>query len=344
MTAGRTIASLAAAATVAGCIAVAVSMSNSAGDTRAADSVRPLSTSAPHTYPVPAVRTSAGGTSAAARSVPQAEAATTTAPRAKIKARSTGATSPSGTPTAASKTVSASKARTSSATTAAAAATKPKAKPAAKLATKPKKKGIALPLKYKTGKATRVITVRAVNRNRTTAHLQAWYKAPGGGWLKYGKGVRAHIGSQGMTSTPSEGASATPMGSFTLTQAFGRKADPGTPLPYFRTRPSDWWISESGRYYNTHQRCSSRCGFTRGAPNEHLYYETPYYNYAVVIDYNTRNAPGGVHQGAGSAFFLHVTDGYATAGCVAIPQKKLVTLMKWLRPKTHPRILIGSER
>jgi L,D-peptidoglycan transpeptidase YkuD (ErfK/YbiS/YcfS/YnhG family) len=69
-----------------------------------------------------------------------------------------------------------------------------------------------------------------------------------------------------------------------------------------------------------------------------LYYETPYYNYAVVIDAN--RFP--VHQGAGSAFFLHVTDGKATAGCVAIPQATLVTLMKWLTPSTHPRILIGT--
>ena len=61
------------------------------------------------------------------------------------------------------------------------------------------------------------------------------------------------------------------------------------------------------------------CAFTRGDPNEHLYYETPYYDYAVVIDYNTRNAPGGVRPGAGSAFFLHVTDGAPTAGCVAVP-------------------------
>jgi L,D-peptidoglycan transpeptidase YkuD (ErfK/YbiS/YcfS/YnhG family) len=208
---------------------------------------------------------------------------------------------------------------------------------------KAQKRGIALPLRYSTGDATRVITVTATSRSRTVAHLQAWYKAPGGGWLHYAKAVTAHIGAQGMSTQPSESKSATPMGSFTLTQAFGRRADPGTALPYFRTRPSDWWISQAGRLYNTHQRCAAHCAFTQGAPNEHLYYETPYYNYAVVIDYNTRNAPGGVRQGAGSAFFLHVYPAGTgpTAGCVAIPQSKLVTLMRWLRPATHPRILIG---
>ena len=83
------------------------------------------------------------------------------------------------------------------------------------------------------------------------------------------------------------------------------------------------------------QRCSS-CGYDNGT-NEQLRAAVPYYNYAVVI-----NTPSGAAAYPhGSAFFLHVTDGRATAGCVAIPQSKLVTLMRWLHPATHPRILIG---
>jgi len=198
-------------------------------------------------------------------------------------------------------------------------------------------RGVSLPLSYSTGTATRVITVVSSAYSHTTATLQAWNKAPGGGWLKYGGAITAHVGSQGMTSSPSESKSATPIGSFSLTQAFGHNADPGTSLPYFQTTSADWWISQSGSLYNTHQHCSSGCAFAQGSPNEHLYYETPYYNYAVVIDYN--RFP--VHQGAGSAFFLHVTDGSATAGCVAIPAANLVTIMRWLTPGTHPRILIG---
>ncbi len=93
---------------------------------------------------------------------------------------------------------------------------------------------------------------------------------------------------------------------------------------------------------NTMQSCTAHCSFTQGSPNEHLYYETPSYNYAVVIDYNTRNA-GKVVAGAGSAFFLHVSHDSPTAGCVAIPQSRLVTLMRWLKPADHPRILIGTD-
>jgi L,D-peptidoglycan transpeptidase YkuD (ErfK/YbiS/YcfS/YnhG family) len=202
-------------------------------------------------------------------------------------------------------------------------------------------RGVPLPLRYRTADATRVLTVTAASSGDTVATLQAWTKAPGGGWLTRGPRVTAHIGAEGMSSAPSESRSATPEGSFTLTQAFGRFGNPGTGLRYFRTDPADWWISQAGSLYNTHQHCSGSCPFTQGSPNEHLYYEVPYYNYAVVIDYNTRNAPGGVRPGAGSAFFLHVTDGRATAGCVAVPQATLLSIMRWLTPSAHPRILIG---
>jgi L,D-peptidoglycan transpeptidase YkuD (ErfK/YbiS/YcfS/YnhG family) len=220
----------------------------------------------------------------------------------------------------------------------------PSTRPHTAVAPKTSSKAVAsparLPLHFSTGAAQQVITVTASSTSSTEGTLQAWRKS-GSGWRRVDGPVRAHLGSDGLSVHPSESRSATPIGSFTLTQAFGHDADPGTALPYTQTTPDDWWISQSGSLYNTRQRCASSCGFTRGDPNEHLYYETPYYNYAVVIDYNTRNAPGGVHAGAGSAFFLHVTVGAPTAGCVSIDQSRLVRLLRWLTPSEHPRIRIG---
>ncbi|HEY2273505.1 MAG TPA: hypothetical protein VGH30_12060 [Jatrophihabitantaceae bacterium] len=197
--------------------------------------------------------------------------------------------------------------------------------------------GRRLPLHFKTHHARRVITVVASSHSSTTARLQAWHKVAPRRWQKTGHAVTANVGSQGLSSSPSESKSATPIGSFGLRRAFGRLHNPGTKLHYFQSTPADWWISQSGPLYNTHQRCSSNCSFNQGSPNEHLYYETPYYNYAVVIEYNTHH----VRQGAGSAFFLHVSVGQPTAGCVSIKQSKLVALMRWLKPHAHPRILIG---
>ena len=197
--------------------------------------------------------------------------------------------------------------------------------------------GQSLPLNLPTYAATQVITVVATSASATVATLQAWDKAPGGAWTARGPSITAHLGSAGLSAHPSESVSATPLGSFSLTRAFGADANPGSGLPYHQTTPADWWISQPGALYNTMQTCESSCPFTQGDPNEHLYYETPFYNYAVVINYNT--AP--VVAGAGSAFFLHVTDGTPTAGCVSIPQTNLLTIMKWLSGSAQPRILIG---
>jgi len=179
--------------------------------------------------------------------------------------------------------------------------------------------------------------VIAPSTGSTTATLQAWQRTAHG-WKSVGGSVAAWLGTDGMTSHPSETRSATPIGSFTLTEAFGRDPDPGSGLPYRRTNPDDWWISQAGPLYNTFQQCATNCAFRQGAPNEHLYYERPYYDYAAVIDYN--RSP--VRQGAGSAFFLHVTVGAPTAGCVSIDRADLVRILRWLRPSDHPRILIGT--
>ncbi|HZE49802.1 MAG TPA: L,D-transpeptidase family protein [Jatrophihabitantaceae bacterium] len=194
-----------------------------------------------------------------------------------------------------------------------------------------------LPLRASTGSATQVVTVVAPTTSSTTATLQAWTKNASG-WHRVGAAVPAHVGSNGLTPTPSEGESATPIGSFTLTQAFGSAANPGTKVPYFRTDAGDWWVSDvSSPYYNTHYRCSGSCPFDTSA-GENLRDAGFVYTYAVVIDYN--RAP--VVKGAGSAFFLHVTNGQATAGCVSIPEASLVSIMRWLNPSAHPRILIGT--
>ena len=64
---------------------------------------------------------------------------------------------------------------------------------------------------------------------------------------------------------------------------------------------------------------------------------SPAYNYGAVIAYNTARKPG-----LGSAIFLHVSHGSATAGCVAVPQSDVLKLLRWLNPKLGPRIIMGT--
>ncbi|MBN9608887.1 MAG: L,D-transpeptidase family protein [Actinobacteria bacterium] len=187
------------------------------------------------------------------------------------------------------------------------------------------------------GNATQLITVSAPSKAATVGTLRAWEKTSAGAWrVVYGP-VTANLGSAGI-GPASESYSRTPLGTFTLTEAFGALANPGTALPYHVTGPNDWWVSDvNAPFYNTMQTCAkASCPFnTRLA--EHLQTVTPYYDYAVVMDVN--RSP--VVKGGGSAFFLHVTVGKPTEGCIAIDKATLVKIMRWLKPAAHPRIATG---
>ena len=190
--------------------------------------------------------------------------------------------------------------------------------------------GRQLPLPYN-GSAQQVVTVVAPYSSSTTATVTAWARTSNG-WTIAAGPYAAYIGSNGVGATR-EGMSRTPAGVFGLTQAFGNQANNGTRLPYFQAGPRDWWDENpASPTYNTHVVRSS----SPGGESENLYTAGWVYSHAVNIDYNTARVPG-----AGSAFFLHVTNGSPTAGCVAIGASQLTTVMRWLNPAAHPVIDIG---
>jgi L,D-peptidoglycan transpeptidase YkuD (ErfK/YbiS/YcfS/YnhG family) len=121
---------------------------------------------------------------------------------------------------------------------------------------------------------------------------------------------------------------------FTLTQAFGNQPSNGTRLPYFLAGVHDWWDENpASRTYNRHVRSA----VSPGGSSENLYDAGHPYAHAVVINYNTNP----IVKGAGSAFFLHVSYGAPTEGCVAIPESELNRVMRWLVPADHPVMSIG---
>ena len=71
--------------------------------------------------------------------------------------------------------------------------------------------------------------------------------------------------------------------------------------------------------------------------SENLYRIGAVYDYAIDMGYNRARTPG-----AGSAFFLHVTDGRPTGGCVAIDRAALVSILRWLDPAKAPVINVGT--
>lgn len=131
--------------------------------------------------------------------------------------------------------------------------------------------------------------------------------------------MTALVGAGGIGAV-SEGSTRTPAGVWSLGQAFGRHPNPGTAMSYFQTDGFDWWNGNvSSPQYNTHVRQAGN----PGGASENLYAAGPVYDYAVDMGYNTARRPG-----AGSAMFLHATDGRPAAGCVAIDRAALVSILR----------------
>ncbi|MEU0880160.1 L,D-transpeptidase family protein [Lentzea sp. NPDC005914] len=171
--------------------------------------------------------------------------------------------------------------------------------------------------------------ISVVGAGGSNATLSTWQKS-GSDWTSVIGGVAAKVGPPGISSSYGESSSATPAGVFAITGAFGRQADPGAGVSYFRLDDSDWWVSDvNSPDYHTHQRCArGACPFNEST-SENLAGQGAVYDYALVMGVNAQRVPGG-----GSAFFVHVTNGAATAGCVAIPASTLVSIMRWVGPGT----------
>ena len=178
-----------------------------------------------------------------------------------------------------------------------------------------------------------VITVQATTAHSETAVLRTWQLEGNGRYVQVFGPFIAFVGESGVGPTR-EGLGRTPDGIFTLTQAFGNQPNNGTRLPYFQAGINDWWDENPAtRLYNHHVSSP----VSPGGDSENLYDAGYAYAHAVVINYNTNP----VVKGAGSGFFLHVSYGAPTEGCVAIPENELNRVMRWLLPADHPVISIG---
>lgn len=180
-----------------------------------------------------------------------------------------------------------------------------------------------------------VISVSAPTSGTSYATLAAWQRSDTGAWSRVLRPLAARVGSAGI-GPAREGSRLTPAGTMRLDQAFGRRADPGTRMPYFVTDTLDWWDENpSSPTYNLHVRRSS----SPGGASENLYLSGPVYDHAVNMAWNPGRVPG-----AGSAFFLHVSDGTSTAGCVSVPLATMQWILRWLTPTAQPviDIRVGS--
>jgi L,D-peptidoglycan transpeptidase YkuD (ErfK/YbiS/YcfS/YnhG family) len=186
--------------------------------------------------------------------------------------------------------------------------------------------------------STQLVTVTAAGYGTTVASLELWERR-GGCWRRVAGPWDAWLGSAGLSAHKREGDGATPAGTYRLGgTAYGIAADPGVRGTYHRLVCGDWWDEDvRSTTYNTfrHVACGARPRF--GGDSEALWRISPQYRYFAVVQYNARP----VVAGRGSAIFLHVSAGHPTAGCVSIPEARLVRVLRWLAPESHPVVHLG---
>jgi L,D-peptidoglycan transpeptidase YkuD (ErfK/YbiS/YcfS/YnhG family) len=129
-----------------------------------------------------------------------------------------------------------------------------------------------------------------------------------------------------------EGDGTTPSGNYGLGFFFGVRPNLGFRFPFRHAYTYDYWDDDPrSRLYNQWVDVRHHSAGQRPEPM----HQVPAYDYAAVIAYNTARVPG-----LGSAIFLHVGTGGATAGCVSLPRAQLIRLLLWLRPADDPVISI----
>jgi L,D-peptidoglycan transpeptidase YkuD (ErfK/YbiS/YcfS/YnhG family) len=177
--------------------------------------------------------------------------------------------------------------------------------------------------------AAQLVTVQAATTQTTFATVQLWRRS-GRCWRRVAGPWSARVGANGLSSSKREGDGTTPTGTYRLGGTlYGIAPNPGVRLRYHRLACGDWWDADpASPTYNTFQHVA--CGATPpfGGQSEALWRISPQYRHFAEIRYNAQPAV----PGRGSAIFLHVSAGRPTAGCVSLPEPRLVRVLRWLRP------------
>jgi L,D-peptidoglycan transpeptidase YkuD (ErfK/YbiS/YcfS/YnhG family) len=212
------------------------------------------------------------------------------------------------------------------------------------------------------GTAGQAVVVTSDGWSSRRAELRAYERTPDGTWRQAMDAGRVWLGWNGFVRADRRRQSTltTPAGTFRLPWAFGTRPDPGTALPYREVDATDWWPYDprDPATYNVWQPRRAPASDWRTSWAEDLSSFGGQYRHAVVVGFNL---PGGVHRAGGEwvasrtadtrrggGIFLHVQDrevaARPTAGCVAMPRRRMTALLRWLDPTARPVVVMGPRR
>ena len=171
--------------------------------------------------------------------------------------------------------------------------------------------------------ARQVLVVTGTDRNASSA-TAVLHTRTAEGW-QAGPTWPARNARDGWTTHHRADDLRTPIGVFTLTDAGGRRPDPGTDLPYDHSDA----FTATGTGFNGESLAGS-------------------FDYVIAIDYNREpgtspldwTRPLGADRGGG--IWLHVDHDGPTHGCIALSETHMKQLLRRLDPAKHPVIVMGD--
>ncbi len=181
--------------------------------------------------------------------------------------------------------------------------------------------GVALPIEVNGSQLIDVDIVEGGNTGRLT-----FYSKHNGKWQEI-LTTECYVGRNGIKppSEKREGDGCTPSGLMELGLVFGIAPDPGSPLGYTRVNENLYWVDDSNSPYYNRLVDIRETGLAWNSA-EHLIDYTKSYQYCVWIEHNTACVPD-----MGCAIFLHCINQGPTAGCVAIAEEHMITIIQMLR-------------
>ncbi len=147
------------------------------------------------------------------------------------------------------------------------------------------------------------------------------------------------IGESGFTPKAGEpvkreGDGRAPAGIFKISKAFGYAARVRTKMPYLQADKELICVDDSeSKYYN---QILDKNESDDPKSFEWMRRDDKLYKFGLVVDHNTQ-----AKKSAGSCIFFHIQKSKTapTAGCSAMKENDLRTIIKWLDPTKNPKVV-----
>lgn len=204
-------------------------------------------------------------------------------------------------------------------------------------------KAANLPKDKRLNESRQLIVVEVSNPDASAAMMRRYQRAKlNEAWRAIGKPIPVVIGKHGLTSHKREGDLKSPAGIYTLGLAFGfsKQLNKQSKLNTITIKSTTLCVDDpKSKYYN--QIIDAKQIKQHDWQSAERMHDYPvHYRVGIVVNYNTNHPQPGV----GSCIFLHVKPktSHATAGCVAMPEREMISILRWVDPGKHPLVILYS--